>query len=317
MKKVPVYFLPLLRQGSYLNIVKTDNTMVQSMTGYGKANGKYGEKNIIVEIRTLNSRQTDIGIRTPILYREKESEIRSLLAEQLVRGKIDCSIYTEDNGEDTAPQVNREVVRNYFQQLKSISGEFQIGNEEHFLSIIMRLPDVLKTERPEISGEEWETALTILRKAMEEVREYRTREGQSIELDLKKRIEEIQRLLKLVEPLEKERRERIRNRIRNNLEEYLSSMNIDENRFEQEILYYLEKIDFSEEKSRLNHHCRFFKDTLKGEEPAGKKLFFIAQEIGREINTLGSKANDAGIQKMVVQMKDELEKIKEQLANML
>ena len=300
-----------------MNIMKTDDTMVQSMTGYGKANGKFGEKNIIVEIRTLNSRQTDIGIRTPVLYREKESEIRNLLAERLVRGKIDCNIFTEDNGDDSAPQINREVVRNYFQQLKSISGEFQPGHEEHFLSIIMRLPEVLKTERQEISGEEWETALAILRKAMEEVQEYRTREGQSIELDLKKRIEEIQHLLKLVEPLEKERKERIRNRIRSNMEEYLASMNIDENRFEQEILYYLEKFDFSEEKSRLDHHCRFFMDTLKGNEPAGRKLSFIAQEIGREINTLGSKANDAGIQKMVVQMKDELEKIKEQLANIL
>lgn len=291
--------------------------MVQSMTGYGKASGKHGGKNIVVEIRTLNSRQTDIGTRTPILYREKESEIRSLLTDQLIRGKIDCNIYTEDNGESLTPQINREVVRNYFEQLKSISGELQIGKEESFLPIIMRLPEVLKTERPEISGEEWETVLTILKKAMAEVQAYRIREGQSIELDLEKRIEEIQRLLKLVEPLENERKERIRNRLRSNLKEYLSSLNIDENRFEQEILYYLEKFDFSEEKSRLEHHGRFFKETLKGKEPAGKKLAFIAQEIGREINTLGSKANDAGIQKIVVQMKDELEKIKEQLANML
>ncbi len=296
---------------------KTTETMVQSMTGYGKSQGEYQGKTITVEIRTLNSKQTDINLRTPSLYREKELEVRNTISEQLVRGKIDCSLYYETEEDDRLPVINAAVVRNYFSQLKKIAGEFYIEQDEQLLPIVMRLPEVLKSERQDLDEAEWEQVSLTLRSALEEVRTYRKQEGESIDRDLRARIDEINRLLAEVEVLEPERREKLRSRIRNNSEEFLNELKIDENRFEQEILYYLEKMDFSEEKNRLKHHCQFFIDTMDTEETAGKKLVFISQEIGREINTLGSKANDAAIQKKVVLMKDELEKIKEQLANIL
>lgn len=287
------------------------------MTGYGKAMRKLKGKNLHVELKSLNSRQADITVKTPYVFREKELEIRNFLSDKLERGKIDCVAYFEVLENEQVPVINPSVVKNYYHQLKQISHDLDLRTDDQLLSIIMQLPETLKTENVEPDEMEWRELMAGLDEACIIVNKYRRAEGEKLKEDLSARINAITSLLLKIDPLEKERKERIRERILKNFHEYAKGMEIDQNRFEQEILYYLERNDFSEEKTRLQNHCSYFLENMEAGHGVGKMLGFISQEIGREINTLGSKAYDSSIQKIVVQMKDELEKVKEQLANVL
>lgn len=291
--------------------------MLVSMTGFGKATCELENKKLTIEIKSLNSKQLDVNSRIPGFYREKEIEVRNLISKTLVRGKVDFSLYAEVTGVEGNSVINAEIVKAYFNQLKPLADQFDTKSNDELLSIIMRLPDTLKTEREELDEEEWKQVSKSISAALEDLISFRSQEGVALEKDIKERIESIQNLLSKVEPLEKNRIERVKERLRNNLKELLESDDIDENRFEQELIFYLEKYDITEEKVRLANHCDYFLTTMALNEPVGKKLGFISQEIGREINTLGSKANDSELQKLVVVMKDELEKIKEQLLNVL
>lgn len=283
------------------------------MTGFGKADTRVKNKHISVEIRSLNSKGLDVNTRMPGLYREKELFIRNLLVEKLERGKIDLSINVESSEGIKGTQINKSVVKNYYLQLKSIAKELK-EEPDDFLEIIMKLPEVLKTEREEFNEAEWKQVLKLIEAAIKNMDSFRAREGKVLENDLRMRIGLILKALLIVE--EADRITPIREKIKKNIEELVAKDKVDTNRFEQELIYYIEKLDITEEKIRLKTHCDFFLKTID-EKSTGKKLGFISQEIGREINTIGSKANDAGIQKIVVQMKDELEKIKEQLNNVL
>lgn len=291
--------------------------MTRSMTGYGKAECLLPRKKITIELRSLNSKQLDINTRIPALYKEKELDIRQLIGKKLLRGKVECSIFMELTEETTPGSINANVVKAYYEQLYRISGELGLEATPELLSSVMRLPDTLKAEKAELEEEEWNTLQAGMVEALEKLNEFRLQEGKAMESDLKERVSCISSKLKEVDALENERMERIRERIGNNLLQYLKKEDLDENRFEQELIYYIEKLDVSEEKVRLANHCTYFIDTLAAEEAAGKKLGFISQEMGREINTLGSKANHAEIQRLVVEMKDELERIKEQVLNIL
>ncbi len=295
--------------------------MIASMTGYGKAEAALTGMKITVEIKSLNSKQTDISLKLPSFYRDKEPEIRNLLTRRLERGKIDLYIYTEITGDVTSVTINRQLALHYYRELKQLLSEMEGASGEEILPVIMKMPDVLKQGTEEISDADWVSVLDAIDKAVSEVLKFRSGEGKILEKDLRQRVNAILELLKSVEPFEKKRTEDIRERLIKEFENLSGSdkspIEIDANRFEQELIYWLEKLDVTEEKVRLEKHCIFFLETLSGEASQGKKLGFIAQEMGREINTLGSKANDAGIQKIVVLMKDELEKIKEQLSNIL
>jgi len=291
--------------------------MIKSMTGFGKAECALPDKAVTLEIRALNSKQLDTNFRIPSLYREKEVEIRQLIASGLERGKIECSIYYELAADSGGTVINKPVVKSYFEQLQALAAELGFNTSEETLSAIMRLPDTLLMEKQELMEEEWVRVKNCLLRAIEEVNLFRQQEGAALQSDIMKRINIIRDKLDSVRHYEKERIEKIRERIGNNLSAFLTNESIDENRLEQEIIFYLEKIDITEEKVRLANHCDYFLDTMKENGSAGKKLGFISQEMGREINTLGSKANHAEIQKLVVEMKDELEKIKEQLLNVL
>lgn len=293
--------------------------MIYSMTGFGKKTFEYNNKTFSVEIRSLNSKQTDIHTKFPTQYKEKELEIRNIASSELIRGKIEISLHLEVDDDSNVPLINKEAVKNYYHQMNEISTELAISDDEqNFLwATVLRLPESLKTEIETFDEDEWQEIRSNAVKVMKEVMQFRKLEGASMEKDIVARITLILDLLQNIEPFEKTRTESIKSRIRNNLNELFSTENIDENRFEQELLYYLEKFDITEEKVRLKNHCDYFLETVKSSNPLGKKLGFISQEIGREINTIGSKANDAEIQKIVVQMKDELEKIKEQLMNVL
>ncbi len=288
------------------------------MTGFGKAQAEYEGKKISVETRSLNSKQADISLRLPAIYKEKELILRQIISKKMVRGKIELSLWIEGNDADKKSKINGAAVREYYRQLQQIAEEmdYTIGNEQ-MLQTIMRIPDVMKTERPELDKKEWELVLETSQKAIEELMSFRAQEGAALEKDLRRRIELIRSYLVEIVPYETKRIETIRTRMHNNLEEYVNKKSMDENRFEQEIIFYIEKLDITEEKVRLVNHCAYFEETCDTTQAAGKKLGFISQEIGREINTIGSKANHAEIQKKVVQMKDELEKIKEQLLNIL
>jgi len=290
--------------------------MIQSMTGYGKAVCELPNKKISIEIKSLNSKQLDLNTRLPNLYREKEIEVRSLLAKALSRGKVDLSFYVEAATSDKITKVNAQVIKNYHEQLSSIAGELNIDSTD-YLKVIMPLPDTVKVELAELDEEEWKAITVTLQKAIEDINKFRTREGEALENDVKSRIVAIDELLKEVPKYEGQRIEKIKTRIRENLEELGQTKQLDENRFEQELIFYLEKLDITEEKVRLSNHLEYFLETMQGSDVVGKKLGFISQEIGREINTLGSKANDADLQKIVIRMKDELEKIKEQILNVL
>lgn len=285
--------------------------MIQSMTGYGKSEVELLQKSATIEIRTLNSKNIDFNIRVPNAYREKEPEIRNLLATQLKRGKVDFTLTIENNEIGGHTSINEMVVSHYLGQLSKLG----LSDKENMLNIAMRLPDVLKTEVEDINDDEWIQITDALLKTIEKVITFRKDEGLVLKKDFSCRIDNIQQLTKQIDCLDEERLKNIRERLYKAIEELKQS--VDENRFEQELIYYLEKLDVTEEKVRLRNHLSYFLDELNNPTSNGKKLGFIGQEIGREINTLGSKANFAPMQKIVVQMKDELEKIKEQLLNVL
>lgn len=287
------------------------------MTGYGKAECLLADKKLTIEIKSLNSKQLDTNTRLPSLYKEREIDIRQIIASRLERGKVDCSFYYELSGDASPGIINEPVVKSYYEQLYKISGELGLETSLELLSTVMRMPDTIRMEKPEIDEEEWLTVQSSLNEALDQLNNFRMQEGKSLDGDLRQRVEAIQRKLKDVEPYEKERIEQIRDRIVKNLEELGVKDNVDENRFEQELIYYIEKLDISEEKVRLSNHCTYFLESMEDPGPAGKKLGFISQEMGREINTLGSKASHKEIQKLVVEMKDELERIKEQILNIL
>lgn len=287
------------------------------MTGYGKAIAETPQKKITIEIKSLNSKQLDLNTKIPWLYKEKEPEIRNLLSQKLDRGKIDFSIYFDMLDEEQATVINKAAVKNYYKQFKEIASELEIDLDDQIFTAIMKLPDTLKTEKTEISEAEWEIVREHVIESVNMLDLFRIEEGNSIMSDLKKCIEKILSFLDSVESFEAGRITKIREKLMSVLEENLGKENLDKNRFEQELILYLEKYDINEEKVRLKTHCEYFMETISTPSPNGKILNFIAQEIGREINTIGSKANDASIQKLVVMMKDELEKIKEQTMNVL
>ncbi len=287
------------------------------MTGYGKAECLLPDKKVTIEIRSLNSKQMDTNTRLPSLYKEKELEIRQLIASELVRGKVEVSFHYELTETAVSGTINEPVVKSYFEQLSKISDELGLPASMELISTVMRMPDTISTEKGELEEKEWTVVKDGIRKALKHVNEFRDQEGKALDRDLRKRAGAIADKLEQVKPFEEERIGQIRERIGNNLLEHCKREEVDENRFEQELIYYIEKLDISEEKVRLLNHCHYFLETMDNPEPGGKKLGFISQEMGREINTLGSKANHAEIQRLVVEMKDELEKIKEQILNVL
>ncbi|MFZ2340861.1 MAG: YicC/YloC family endoribonuclease [Bacteroidales bacterium] len=291
--------------------------MIKSMTGYGKSIAETPQKKITVEIRSLNSKQLDLNTKVPWLYKEKELEIRNIISQLLDRGKIDFSIYFDNLEDEGIPIINKTIVKNYFRQLRELASEIDINIDDQLMPIIMRLPDSLKTEKLELPEDEWKTVKERITESVKVLDLYRIEEGKSIEADLRKRISGILDSLEEVEKFEPGRIEKVREKLWAILSDHNGTENMDKNRFEQELIFYLEKFDINEEKVRLKKHCEYFLETIDSPSPNGKVLSFIAQEIGREINTLGSKANDASIQKLVVRMKDELEKIKEQVNNIL
>jgi len=291
--------------------------MIKSMTGYGKSITETPQKKITIEIKSLNSKQLDLNSKLPWLYKEKEIEIKSLISQKLERGKIDLSIFFDVLDDEYIPSINKSIVKNYFNQLKEISEELNLDLNEHILSTIMRLPETLKTEKPEIGAEEWELVRRQLQEALDMLDLYRIEEGNALEKDIRNNLGRIISSLASIESFEEGRIKKVRDKLLSILNENVKSENIDKNRFEQELIFYLEKFDINEEKVRLKKHCEYFLESLETPSPNGKILSFITQEIGREINTIGSKANDASIQKLVVMMKDDLEKIKEQTLNVL
>jgi uncharacterized protein (TIGR00255 family) len=291
--------------------------MIKSMTGFGKAEFEVNNKKFILELKALNSKQIDINARSPSVYREKEIEIRKELAEKLVRGKVDITIYVENHGEDSNSKINEPILKSYFESLKKINDELGLPTDQTTMQSILRLPDVVKTEYETLDEEEWQVILLHLRKALEDIDDFRIREGKALETDIIANTENIRELLQQITPFEDQRMETVKKRLTENLEKLNLNGNVDENRFEQELVYYLDKMDMNEEKVRLENHCNYFIETIVLPESNGKKLAFISQEMGREINTLGSKAYENNIQRIVVQMKDHLERIKEQLLNVL
>ncbi len=291
--------------------------MLKSMTGFGKEVIETSFRKITVEIRTLNSKQLDINLRIPQEFRDKEPALRSLLSKQLQRGKIDFSIQSESTGSLAAPVINQELAKHYYNQMVSVAQLVGQTDFSGFLPAIIKMPDVMVQNQNEANPDEWKQILQGITDAIHNVDRFRIGEGAVLQDDLVKRIATIGNLLAKVEPYEKERPEIVKARIRKRLEEWGGDAETDANRLEQEMIYYLEKFDITEEKVRLKKHLDYFMETLNSLESPGKKLGFVSQEMGREINTLGSKANHAEIQKMVVLMKDELEKIKEQLFNIL
>ena len=291
--------------------------MIQSMTGYGKAVVAYKDKKIHVEVKSLNSKQLDLNTRIAALYREKEMEMRQMVAEALIRGKVDMSVWIEkDMAVDPTP-INATLVENYYQQIKSISEKTGIPVPEDWFYTLLRMPDVLtKTDTEELEEEEWQTVKGAVSEALKNLVDFRTQEGAALQKKFTEKIDNIAILLAEIEPYEKSRVEKIKQRIVEGLQQ-IPGVDYDKNRLEQELIYYIEKLDISEEKQRLTNHLKYFRDTMNEPAGQGKKLGFIAQEMGREINTTGSKSNQAEMQNLVVKMKDELEQIKEQVLNAL
>ena len=285
--------------------------MIYSMTGYGKSILQLPTKKISIELKSLNSKNLDLNARMPSIYREKELDIRKLLADKLERGKIDFSIYVEMTAEDTSTQINEPVVKQYINQLKKIVD----GNEIELLKMAVRFPDALNTVREEIDETEWKAIEDEINAAIELINNYRLDEGKVLETDFKKRVLIIEDVLEQIIAMDPDRIVGVRERLIKGVEELKEKY--DENRFEQELVYYIEKFDITEEKVRLKNHLSYFIEAINSKDSNGKKLGFICQEMGREINTIGSKSNYAPMQQLVVQMKDELEKIKEQLLNVL
>lgn len=289
--------------------------MLLSMTGYGRVAKAYKDKTITIEVRSLNSKFTDVRLKVPQNYKEKEAEIRKMIADKAERGKLDVNIDISSHQGDEAYGLNKALFRKYFQELKELSIELGMGQDD-MLQAILKLPNVVATEEGEISEDEWKAVQGAIEEVLQKFQSFRAAEGNAMEKDLVIRIEKITSLLSQLDPFEEERVQKLRQRLKQNLEEYVQKEKIDENRFEQEIIYYLEKIDITEEKVRLEQHCKYFLEELnKKQTIKGRKLSFISQEMGREINTMGAKAYSSNIQRLVVGMKDELEKIKEQVAN--
>jgi uncharacterized protein (TIGR00255 family) len=287
------------------------------MTGYGKAIAETQKKKVTIEIKSLNSKQLDINAKLPWLYKEKEIEIKNLISQKLERGKVDLSVFFDIHDDEVIPVINKTIVKNYYEQLKEISGELRIDFNDHILSTIMRLPETLKTEKPELTDEEWQSVKVQINEALDMLDLYRIEEGIALRRDMENSLARIMSSLQTIGTFEDGRISKIREKLTDILNGNFKTENIDKNRFEQELIFYLEKFDINEEKVRLKKHCDYFTETIDSPSPNGKLLGFIAQEIGREINTIGSKANDAAIQKLVVMMKDDLEKIKEQSLNVL
>ena len=292
--------------------------MILSMTGYGKAVVAYKEKKINVEVKSLNSKSLDLSARIAPLYREKEMEIRRLLAQKLERGKVDFSLWVEKESTVDATPINAALVENYYKQIKAISAYTGIPEPEDWFTTLLRLPDVTaKTEVEVLDDEEWEVAQQAINEAIEKLTEFRKQEGAALQKKFTEKIDNIANLLKSIEPFEKSRVPKIREKIIDGLKQ-IPEVDYDKNRLEQELIYYIEKLDINEEKQRLTNHLKYFHETMKESgHGVGKKLGFIAQEMGREINTTGSKSNQAEMQNIVVKMKDELEQIKEQVLNAL
>ena len=284
--------------------------MIQSMTGFGKAIGQTSGKKITVEIRSLNSKGLDLNARIAPIFREKELTIRKLVGGALKRGKVDINIYAEVTGVESAAGINVELSKAYLEQLEVLSRETDTSGD--LIAAVMRMPDVIGSSKNELSEEEWHFLKELIVEALEKLERFRVQEGSSIANDFEQRLIEIEKSMKEIEPHEQQRMLTVRERLLKGLE----GVEIDSNRYEQEVIFYIEKLDINEEKVRLANHLKYFRETMK-EENSGKKLGFIAQEMGREINTLGSKSNYAPMQQHVVQMKDELEKIKEQVGNTL
>ena len=284
--------------------------MIQSMTGFGKAIGQTSGKKITVEIRSLNSKGLDLNARIAPIFREKELTIRKLVGAALKRGKVDINIYAEVTGVESAAGINMELAKAYLEQLEVLSRETDTSGD--LIAAVMRMPDVIGSSKNELSEEEWHFLKDLIVKALEKLERFRVQEGSSIAKDFEQRLIEIEKSMKEIEPHEQQRMLTVRERLLKGLE----GVEIDSNRYEQEVIFYIEKLDINEEKVRLANHLKYFRETMN-EENSGKKLGFIAQEMGREINTLGSKSNYAPMQQHVVQMKDELEKIKEQVGNTL
>ena len=292
--------------------------MIQSMTGFGKATVAYKEKKINVEVKSLNSKALDLSTRIAPLYREKEMEIRQFIAKNLERGKIDFSIWIEKDVVADATPINMALVENYYQQIKKISAQTGIPEPADWYATLLRLPDVTtKTDVEELTDEEWKAAQQAIDEAVNHLIEFRRQEGAALQKKFTEKVDNIQALLASIEPYEKSRVEKIKTNIVNGLQQ-IPNVEYDKNRLEQELIYYIEKLDISEEEQRLSNHLKYFRETMNEEgHGVGKKLGFIAQEMGREINTTGSKSNQAEMQNIVVKMKDELEQIKEQVLNAL
>ncbi|RXR20857.1 YicC family protein [Flavobacterium amnicola] len=286
--------------------------MIQSMTGFGKATLQLPTKKITVEIKSLNSKGLDLNTRMPSVYREMELGLRNQISQQLERGKVDFSLYIEVTGEETSTKVNAPIVKAYIAQMRDILPD---ADNTELMKMAVRMPDALKTERDEIDENEWKHIQMVINEALVAINQFRKDEGLSLETEFNTRINNIRSLMNEAVSYDAERVDTVKNRLRTALEELKT--NVDENRFEQELIFYLEKYDITEEKVRLGNHLDYFIETLNGKEANGRKLGFITQEMGREINTMGSKSNHTEMQKLVVQMKDELEKIKEQVLNVL
>ena len=291
--------------------------MLHSMTGFGKASCEYNNKKIVIEIKSLNSKQLDVQTRIAALYREKDIELRNAIASRLERGKIDLSLYIEDAGSTAATRINQAVVENYRKQIIDTCSTLDMPTPENMMGVILRMPEVLKTEVSVLDENEWHVILDLLDQAFAQIEAFRIQEGQSLYNMFVSKINAIGTLLAEVEPYESERLTKIKSRIEEGLKTLEDKITIDRNRLEQEMIFYIEKLDINEEKVRLRNHLNYFIETMDKEHAPGKKLGFIAQEMGREINTLGSKSNHSEMQIIVVKMKDELEQIKEQVLNVL
>ena len=286
--------------------------MIQSMTGFGKASLQLPNKKITVEVKSLNSKGLDLNTRMPSVYREMELGLRNQIAQQLERGKIDFSLFIEITGEETSSKINVPIIRGYINQIKAVIAD---ADETELMKMAVRMPDALKTERDELDENEWKQIQTVIIEALDNISDFRQSEGLSLEKEFSLRIANIRQYLNQAIALDPERIQNIKDKLQTAIAEL--KVNVDENRFEQELIYYLEKLDVTEERVRLTNHLDYFLETINGSEANGRKLGFITQEMGREINTLGSKSNHAEMQKLVVMMKDELEKIKEQVLNVL
>jgi uncharacterized protein (TIGR00255 family) len=286
------------------------------MTGYGKSTAELPNKKISIEIRSLNSKQFDLFTRIPLTYKEKEMALRNDLSRQLERGKIDFSMNVEIISKDVSSKIDHDVVSQYQKEIKNLAAELGVPEPQDWFSILMRLPDVMKQDTEELSETEWEIIQKAIDEAVQGVVNFRQQEGAMLDRVLREKIQNIRNLLDAVDPFEAERVEKVKNRLIDSLNS-LEGVEYDKNRFEQELIYYIEKLDVNEEKTRLAHHLDYFEETMNDKQSQGKKLGFIAQEIGREINTLGSKSNQSEMQRIVVRMKDELEQIKEQVLNVL